>query len=151
MKPKQRKPIFFCGLGEHPSSYKTLTKFFNIIPIDWNNIKLPKHNADIAVGFSMGAVLACEHALKHKVKTLILCSMTTGVESLKKIKAGDIIFLIGEKEKWVIRDTKRLLKTVENRARIIIVPRAGHKIDKNYRNILLKVIKRILFIDFIEL
>ena len=64
--------------------------------------------------------------------------MTTGVESLKDVKADKIIFLIGEKEKWVIKDTKRLLKTVKNRAKIIVIPKADHKIDNNYKNVLLQ-------------
>jgi alpha/beta superfamily hydrolase len=140
MKNKNNKPIFFCGLGEQPSAYKSLSKFLNIIPIDWNKIKIPKFKADTAVGFSMGAILACEYAIKNKVKNLILCSMTTGVESLEKIKSEKIIFLIGEKEKWVIKDTKRVLKTVKNRAKIIIVPKADHKIDRNYQKKLLEVI-----------
>ena len=140
MKIKHNRPIFFCGLGEHPNDYKLLSKYFEIIPIDWNDIKLPKFKADIAVGFSIGAILACEYALKNKVRVLILCSMTTGVETLKKVNADKIIFLIGERERWVIKDTKRLLKTAKNRAKIVIIPEANHKIDKNYRKTLLKIL-----------
>ena len=134
MKKKNNKPIFFCGLGEKASDYKLLPKYLDIVPIDWNKIKLPKSKADIVVGFSMGAILACEYAARNKVKILILCSMTAGVESLKKIKADKINFLIGKKEKWVIKDTKRLLKTVKNKAKIIVIPKASHKIDRNYLN-----------------
>lgn len=85
----------------------------------------------------MGGWVACEYALKHKIKHLILCSMTPGVETLEKIKADKITFLIGEKETWVIEDTKRLLKTVKDRANIIIVPNGDHKIDKNYKKYIL--------------
>jgi alpha/beta superfamily hydrolase len=141
MKNKNNKPIFFCGLGEQPPAYKSLSKYLNIIPIDWNKIKIPKLKTEVVVGFSMGAILACEYALRNKVKTLILCSMTTGVESLEKVKADKIIFLIGENEKWMIKDTKRVLKTVKNRAEMIIIPKADHKIDRNYKNKILGVIK----------
>jgi len=138
MNTKQNKSIFFCGLGEKPTTYKSLSKYFNIVSIDWNNIKIPKHKADIAIGFSFGGILACEYALKYKVKKLILCSMTTGMETLKDIKADEIVFLIGEKEKWVTTDIKRLLKIVKNRAKIIVIPKADHKIDNNYKNVLLQ-------------
>ncbi|MEK7116568.1 MAG: hypothetical protein AAB837_00180 [Patescibacteria group bacterium] len=125
---------FLHGLGDR-SQYKSLFKYFNVLDIDWNKGSLSKlrlGKPDILVGFSLGCDIALMHAEKHKIKTLILCSMTPGVESLKKVKADKIIFLIGEKEKWVIKDTRRLLKTVKNRAKIIVIPKAGHKIDKNY-------------------
>ncbi|MEK7551351.1 MAG: hypothetical protein AAB532_02025 [Patescibacteria group bacterium] len=141
MKKKNNKKIFFCGLGEQPSAYKSLSKFLDIVPIDWNNIKLPKYKVETAVGFSIGAILACEYAIKHKVKNLVLCSMTTGVETLSKVKADNIIFLIGEKEKWVIKDTKRVLETVKDRAKIIVIKNADHKINKDYQKILLSTLK----------
>lgn len=140
MKNLKQKPIFFCGLGEQPSAYKSLSKYLDIIPINWNKIKLPRKRFDIVVGFSIGATLACDYALKQKVKKLILCSMTTGVETLKKVKAEEIIFLIGEKEKWVIEDTQRLLKTIKDRAKIIVIPKADHKINKNYKKAIFDIL-----------
>jgi len=137
MKDKNNKKIFFCGLGEQPSAYKLLSKYLNIISIDWNKIRLPKFKVNTAVGFSMGAILACEYALKRKVKNLILCSMTTGVETLNKVKADNIIFIVGEKEKWVQKDTERLTRDLKNTWQIIVVPKAGHKIDRNYTKLLL--------------
>lgn len=132
MRYRNKKPIFFCGLGEKTSAYKFMSKDFNIIPIDWNNIKIPRLKSDVVVGFSFGGILACEYALKNKVKTLVLCSMTTGVESLEKVRADKVFFLIGEKERWVIKDTKRLLKTTGKKGKIIIIPKGDHKIDTIY-------------------
>jgi predicted esterase len=140
MKNKNNKKIFFCGLGEQPSAYKSLSKFLDIVPIDWNNIKLPKYKVETAVGFSMGAILACEYAIKHKVKNLILCSMTTGVETLKNVKADKITFIVGEKEEWVIKDMKRLIKDLKYNCHMFIVPKANHRINKEYLKILLKVV-----------
>jgi alpha/beta superfamily hydrolase len=140
----KNKTTFLYGLGER-KEYKNLFKYFNVPKIDWNRSTIIPTigKVDTLVGFSMGAILACDYALKHKVKTLILCSMTTGVETLEKVKVDKIIFLIGEKEKWVIKDTKRVLKTVKNRAKIIVIPKANHKIDSKYLKKIRKVLSRI--------
>jgi len=129
-------------LGEQPSVYKSLSKYLDIVPINWNKIKLPTKKVSIVAGFSIGATLACDYAMKNRVKTLILCSMTPGVESLNVVKADKIIFLVGEKEDWVIKDTRRLMKKLAIPHEIKIVKKAGHKIDANYRTTLFNIIKR---------
>jgi predicted esterase len=142
MKTAENKRIqFLPGLGEKPKEYQRLSKYLKILDVDWNTGKItpPIKKTDILVGFSMGAILACEYALKHKVKNLILCSMTTGVESLEKVKANQIIFLIGEKEKWVIKDTLRISEPLKNKE-IYIIPNGDHKIDKNYQKKLIEII-----------
>lgn len=141
MKIKNQKPIFFCGLGEQPFAYKSLSKFLDIFPIDWNNIKLPKKHFDTVVGFSIGATLACDYALKKHVKNLILCSMTPGVETLRDVKADKIIFLVGEEEKWVKKDMERITKDLKCDWKLVVVPRAGHKINNNYKKVLLNTLK----------
>lgn len=67
----------------------------------------------------------------------------SNLKSLKKVKADKIIFLIGEKEKWVIKDTKRVLETVKNRAKIIVIPKADHKITGDYRKKLIEVVGKL--------
>lgn len=125
------KTIFIPGLGEQASKYKDLP----VVPIDWNNIKLPKTKANIVAGFSFGAILACEYAIKTKVDLLVLCSMTPGVETLKKVRAKQIIFLVGDQETWLIKDAKRLKETAKN-SRIRIVPNTGHRVSSTYKKIL---------------
>ncbi len=135
---------FLPGLGEKPKEYKRLSKYLKILDINWNTGKItpPIEKTDILIGFSMGAILACEYALKHKVKNLILCSMTTGVESLEKVKANNIIFLVGEKEKWVIKDTLRISAPLKNKE-IHVIPNGDHKIEKNYQKKLLEIIDQL--------
>jgi len=139
-----KKVTFLYGLGEK-SEYKPLFKYFRIPKIDWNKstIKPEIGKVDTLIGFSMGAVLACEHAVDSKVKTLILCSMTTGVETIDDVKADRIIFIIGEKEKWVIKDTKRLVKDLKCDYEIIIVPKADHWIMGNYKRKLLETVNNL--------
>lgn len=141
---KENKKIqFLPGLGEKPKEYKQLSKHLNILNVDWNTGKIipPIKKCDVLVGFSMGAIGVCEYALKHRVKTLILCSMTTGVESLKKVKADKIIFLVGEKEKWTIKDMLRISKPLKNKE-IHIIKKGDHKIDKNYQKKLMEIITK---------
>ena|ERR1700733_11926530 len=133
------KTIFIPGLGERAKQYVTFSKYMKIHDIDWNNIKLPKGTYDTLIGFSIGAILACECTLKHKVKTLILCSMTSGVETLAKIKTDKVTFLVGEKEKWCLTDIKRVAKTLKCEWQIIVIPKADHRITGNYRKKLLEV------------
>lgn len=138
---KDKKIQFLPGMGEKPKDYKQFSKHLKTLDVDWNTGKITPSikKCDILVGFSMGAILACEYALKRKVKALILCSMTTGVESLKKVKADKIIFLIGEKEKWVIKDTLRVSKSIKNK-QINIIKGGGHKITGKYQKKLIEII-----------
>jgi len=140
---KFNKPSFFYGLGDKASLYKTMQKYVNIVPIDWNNVKIHNLKTDIVIGFSFGGIWACEYTLKHKIKTLILCSMTTGVESLDMLKVDEVIFIAGENEKWVIKDIKRLSKTLKCKWRLIIVPNAEHKLSGEYRQVLTKLIREL--------
>ena len=137
-----RKIQFIPGLGEKPKEYKSLSKYLEIIDVDWNTGKIkPKiGKVDTLVTFSLGCIFAFDYTVKNKIKNLILCSLTPGVETLKDIKADQVIFLVGEKEKWVLKDVVRVRKTLKCKSSIIVVPRADHKIDKNYQNKLLEVI-----------
>ena len=139
----KNKITFLYGLGDR-KEYKSLFKYFNIPKINWNKsaITPPIGKVKILIGFSMGAILACEHAIKHKVETLVLCSMTTGVETLAKVRASGIIFLVGEKEKWVTKDMNRLGKDLKCDWRIIVIPKADHKIDILYRKAILDAIEQ---------
>lgn len=134
---------FIPGLSEKPSQYKALSKYMNILNIDWNNIHKAKIKGEVIVGFSFGAILACTYALKHKVETLVLCSMTEGVETLKKVKAKQVIFLVGEKEKWCIKEIDRVSKTLPKNTKwyVQIIQKAGHKIEGNYKKTLLNLLK----------
>ena len=136
------KPTFLYGLG-YKSEYKSLFKYFNVPKINWNNGKItpPIGKVKILVGFSMGAILACEHAINNKVSKLVLCSMTTGVETLEKVKADEVIFIVGEKEKWVIKDTKRVAKTLRCKWKLITVPNGDHEMDNSYRDTILGSVK----------
>ena len=97
-------------------------------------------STDIIIGFSFGAILACEYTIKHKIKTLILCSLSPGAETLVDIKADNVIFLAGEKEKWVLKNIRRLSKTLKCKKSIIIIPKASHKIVGEYQKKLLEII-----------
>ena len=138
---KNNKIIFLYGLGER-KEYKNLFNNFIVPKIDWNKCTVtPKiGNVDTLVSFSLGALFACQHTEKHKVKTLILCSITPGAETLENVKAGKVIFLAGKKEKWVIKEIKRVAKTLRCDWQIHIIPKAIHKITGNYRKKLLEIV-----------
>jgi alpha/beta superfamily hydrolase len=138
----KNKIKFLHGLGDR-TQYKSLFKYFNVLDIDWNKGNLSKlrlGKQDVLIGFSLGCDIALMHAEKYKVKVLILCSMSPGTESLKNVKADKIIFMAGDKEKWLIKDIRRVLKTFKNKSEVVIVPEANHKIDKKYLKMLLEVI-----------
>ncbi len=139
---KNNKVQFLPGLGEKPKEYKRLLNYLDTLDVDWNTGKITPtiKKSDILVGFSMGAFLACEYALKHKITTLILCSPTPGAETLKDIKTNNVIFLVGSKEKWVIKDIQRIRKTLKSNSQVIIVPDAGHKIVGKYQQRLIEVL-----------
>lgn len=100
------KKVFIPGLGERKKDYKYIPYCY---PIDWNNPKLNFKNVDILVAFSMGCVLAINHASKYKVGTLILCSMPSFNFDKTKIKADKIHYLYSIRHRF----NKKYLKTVE--------------------------------------
>jgi len=110
-------------------------KYLIVADIDWNTGKATSSkNCGTVVSFSLGAVFSLEIALKRKIKKLILCSPTP-FESLGKHKAEQVIFIIGEKEKFLQKVFKPLCK---KNVKMIIVPKGGHRINKNYEKILLQ-------------
>ena len=139
-----KKIPFLYGLGQNKSQYKELSKFCDVKKIDWNNgslAKLKLGKPDTLIGFSLGAIVACDHAIKYKVKKLILCSMTPGVETLKDVKADNIVFLVGEKEILVLKEIRRVSKTLTCQWNIIVIPKADHKIKGNYLKQLIDLVK----------
>ena len=114
-----------------PKDCGSLSKYMTVIGIDWNtDICKPKvKNADIVVSFSLGAAFALEYASKYKVKKLILCSATP-FETLKGIKADEIILITGEKEKFLIQNYRRLMKL--RKCQLIIVPKTDHRLTREY-------------------
>lgn len=140
-----KKINFIPGFPEKPSNHKALSKYLNVLNIDWNKPKLNFKNKKLEVltAFSFGGIIALEYALRKKVGTLVLCSLTPGIESLNKVKADNIIFIVGEKEEWVLQNVKRLAKTLKCNKKIIVVKGAGHKIVGEYKKELLKVLASI--------
>lgn len=131
-------------MGELPQKERdTLSKSFDVREINWNKgtITPPLYKETILAGFSMGAVRACEYATKHKVDTLVLCSMTPGIESLRAVKAKQIVFVVGGKEDWVRRDMIRLSDQLTKDRQCSwdfhIIPKCDHRMNKAY-------IKRVL-------
>ncbi|KKQ78179.1 MAG: hypothetical protein A2644_01710 [Candidatus Zambryskibacteria bacterium RIFCSPHIGHO2_01_FULL_39_63] len=135
----KNKTLFIPGLGEHAKDYCVLSKYMKVYNISWDNLRLPRGNYDTVIGFSMGAVLACDYVEIKFVKTLILCSMTPIAHSLKTLKAKEVIFIVGEKEKWVYKNNLQLAKTLKCKWRIVVIPGADHKITGNYRKKLLEL------------
>ncbi len=130
---------FIPGLGEKPNEYKALSKYLNIVDIDWNNGKTKLGKLDTLVGFSLGCIVACMHAEKSHVRRLVLCSLTPE-ENLGSIKVDEVVFIVGENEKFVLTNVRRIYKNLKCKKSIVIVKGAGHKIDTNYQNTLLKVL-----------
>lgn len=136
-----KKINFYYGLGDRASNYKAFSKYFNIIKIDWNKpekVKSPR--CDIAVGFSMGCLLALDYIEKHRVKKLILCSLPP-CEKLGAVNANEIIFMAGSKEKFILKNIRSLAKKLSQKTkyRIIVVPRADHRIVREYKKRLLEI------------
>jgi len=143
MTEKNNKKVqFLPGLGEKPREYKRLSNYLNVIDVDWNTGKMVPNiiKDSILAGFSMGALLVCEYAIKNHVDTLVLCSPTPGAESLEEIKSNMVIFLAGSEEKWVIKEIKRVRKTLKCKSKLIVVPDSDHKIIRNYQKKLIEVI-----------
>ncbi len=139
---KNKKIVFIPGLGERAKDYNHLSKYMKVYDVDWNKIRLPRGKIDILIGFSMGAVLACEYAEDHKIDTVILCSLTPCIDTLERLKAKEIIFVVGEKEKWAYKNNLKLIKTIKCKRRIIIVPKADHRINKDYKKVLLDILEK---------
>ena len=140
---KNKKIVFIPGLGERAKNYSHLSKYMKVYDIDWNKIRLPRGKIDVLIGFSMGAALACEYAEDHKIDTVILCSLTPSIDTLEGLKAKEIIFLVGEKEKWAYRNNLRLAKTLKCKWKIIVIPGADHKINKDYKKVLLETVENL--------
>ena len=64
MNTKSNKTIFIPGLSERAKDYHSFSKYMTVYDIDWNVANLPKGKYAIVAGFSLGAILACEYALK---------------------------------------------------------------------------------------
>lgn len=135
-----KKIVFIPGLGERAKNYKHLSKYMKVYDIDWNKIRLPRGKIDTLIGFSMGAALACEYAEIHKINILILCSLTPAIETFETLKAKEVIFIVGEKEKWAYKNNIRVAKTLKCKWKMIVVPRADHKITKEYKKAILDCI-----------
>lgn len=128
--------IFYPGLGETKKDYQSLAHHMNIADIDWNTGKATSaRGCDTVVSFSLGNVFSLDIALKKKLKKLILCSPTP-FESLGKHKAQEVIIIVGEKEKFLQKIYQPLC--TKQQVKMIIVPKAGHKINATYENIILQ-------------
>ena len=133
------KTIFYPGLGETKENYRLLSRHMVVADIDWNTGKATSAKGhDVVVSFSLGAVFSLDIASKQKLKKLILCSPTP-FESLGKHKAEQVIFIIGEKEKFL----QKIFEPLCNRnVKMVIVPKGGHKITKTYMQIVLSCIAK---------
>ncbi len=141
MKKKlKNKVVFIPGLGEKASKYRHLPSWIDVHETDWNDPKLPKKGYSTVISFSLGAYLACDYAMKYKVKHLILCSPTPGMQTLKGVKASMIDVIVGGKEAWVKEDLMRLIKTRKVNWNINYVEGGNHKIDPKYLRELLLVL-----------
>jgi len=144
-----RKTLFIHGLGEQAKDYHSFSRYFDIYNINWNKslgdqvIKIPRRY-DTIIGFSWGAVAACLYAGEFPVKLLVLCSLPAGVDAtyMAGLKAEKVVFLFGEKEKWMVKDNRRVVKRMKKQhPRRIVVPKEGHRISKSYLKTILEVIK----------
>lgn len=128
-------------MGEKPRNYEALSDRVTLVDIDWNTDQYaPKINKEgILIGFSMGCYYPLTHALKHRVKNLILCSVPP-LETLANVKADRVIFLVGSKERFVLQNVRRVAKTFKSEKQIIVISGADHQISGNYRKKLLEVI-----------
>lgn len=137
------KITFLYGQGLK-KDFKKFEKYFNVPKINWNTweVKIPK-NTNTLIGFSMGAILACEYSTKKKIDNLVLCSIMPGIETLMDVKAKQVFFLVGEKEKWVISEISRISKTLTSKYSIIIIPNADHRITGDYEKKLLEIVEKL--------
>jgi hypothetical protein len=71
--------------------------------------------------------------------------MTPGVETLESLKAKEVIFLMGEEEKWATKDVRRLARTIPAKIKttLIVIPGEGHKIKGKYKKTLIGILKKV--------
>lgn len=142
---KKNKIQFIPGLGEKSKDYRTLSKYIEVLDTDWNKWETkPKVNKpDILVTFSLGGWIALDYIGKNRVKNVVFCSLTPGLESFSKfkVKVDNVVFIAGGKEKWVIKEIKRVRKTLKCPSKLIIVPGADHQIIGDYEKKLIQVIE----------
>lgn len=142
---KIKKIQFIPGLGEKSKDYKELSKHFEVLNPDWNKWETkPKINKpDILITFSLGGWMAIDYTEKNKVKNVVFCSLTPGLESFSKfnVKVDNVIFIVGEKEEWVIKEIKRVRKTLKCPSKLVIVPGADHEIKGGYEKKLIEIIE----------
>ena len=74
---------------------------------------------------------------------MILCSLSPGAETLKMIKTEQVIFLVGEKEKWVLKEINRVRKTLKCKNSIVVIPGADHRIVGEYQKKLLEIVHKL--------
>lgn len=147
MKKKTNKKIdLIIGLGQKKSEYRPLSKYLNIVEVDWNTCKTRTKigKVDTLMGFSLGCAITCWYAQKYKVKHLILCSPSP-MGDLRGVKADKITFMVGSNEHFLLEMAKRLYKKRKEKKDFIVIPKAGHKITGNYRKQLLQLISQIQF------
>ena len=140
----KNKVKIIIGLGQKASEYRSLSKYLEVVQPDWNNGSLSKMKLgkpEVLVGFSLGCMIATMHAEKYKTKTLILCSPTPD-ETLKNVKADKVVFIVGEKESFVLENVKRMAVSLKCKWSIVIAEKSGHKIDKNYQKILINILQK---------
>jgi len=131
----KKKHLFLGGLGQPTKKERELvSRYFKLCEIDWNKVKTqPIRTKDTLIGFSLGANLAINYAMKNKVKHLILCSPTP--DEHYKVKADKVTYILGEKEKWLIDFTKK-----EHKCKPILVPKTGHEINRAYIDTIFEVL-----------
>ena len=55
------------------------------------------------------------------------------------VKADEIIFMLGSKERFCLQNVRRVYKTLKRKKSIIVVRGADHKIAGKYRKKLLEI------------
>jgi hypothetical protein len=134
------RTIFIPGLSEKSNKYRFLLPYVKVANINWNKPIINGKCKNIA-SFSFGGILACNYALKNNIENLILCSLTPGIETLKKVKVKNVTFLVGEEEKWETKEIKRVSKTLKCNYKIIIIPKSGHAIKGKYKTTLISILR----------
>lgn len=135
-----KKIPFVPGWGQKPKHYRSLSKYLNIINIDWNDGKFNVGKVDTIIGFSLGADLASWYTIKHPVKRLILCSPSP-MGDLKGVKADEIIFIVGSKETFLKECALKLYNQRTGKKKFIIIPGGNHSITGRYKKTLLNLLK----------
>lgn len=80
--------VFIPGLGERKKDY-TIDWCYDI---DWNNPKLTFKEVDTLVAFSLGCILAINHAAKYRVENLILFDAPIKVAK-SRLKVGKLKYI----------------------------------------------------------